>query len=86
MMPYPGMERGNEWWAAPARFEGQRINLVEKPDFLFTPLRLPFGGKGASGWIIENRDGRLSQRDRRLFTPPSCLGAKPGEDAETSRF
>jgi hypothetical protein len=28
-----------------------------------TPLRLPFGGKGASGWIIENRDGRLTKKD-----------------------
>ena len=27
-----------------------------------TPLRLPFGGKGPSGWIIENRDGRLTQK------------------------
>jgi acyl-CoA reductase-like NAD-dependent aldehyde dehydrogenase len=29
----------------------------DNPDFVFTPLRLPFGGKGASGWIIENRMG-----------------------------
>ena len=35
----------------------------DNPDFLFTPLRLPFGGKGASGWIIENRDGNLTERD-----------------------
>ena len=27
-----------------------------------TPLRLPFGGKGPSGWIIENRDGRTDQK------------------------
>jgi acyl-CoA reductase-like NAD-dependent aldehyde dehydrogenase len=37
--------------------------VYDNPDFLFTPLRLPFGGKGASGWIIENRDGRLTKRD-----------------------
>ena len=37
--------------------------VYDNPDFLFTPLRLPFGGKGASGWIIENREGELSQRD-----------------------
>jgi len=37
--------------------------VYDNPDFLFTPLRLPFGGKGASGWIIENRDGRLIKRD-----------------------
>jgi len=35
----------------------------DNPDFLFTPLRLPFGGKGESGWIIENRNGRFSKRD-----------------------
>ncbi|MGB8993119.1 MAG: aldehyde dehydrogenase [Desulfobaccales bacterium] len=35
----------------------------DNPDFIFTPLRLPFGGKGDSGWIIENRDGKLMKRD-----------------------
>jgi len=25
----------------------------DNPDFTFTPLRLPFGGKKASGWILE---------------------------------
>ena len=37
--------------------------VYDNPDFLMTPLRLPFGGKGPSGWIIENRDGRLTKRD-----------------------
>jgi acyl-CoA reductase-like NAD-dependent aldehyde dehydrogenase len=37
--------------------------VYDNPDFLFTPLRLPFGGKGASGWILENRDGCLRKRD-----------------------
>jgi hypothetical protein len=37
--------------------------VYDNPDFLFTPLRLPFGGKGASGWIIENRHGTLIKRD-----------------------
>jgi succinate-semialdehyde dehydrogenase / glutarate-semialdehyde dehydrogenase len=35
----------------------------DNPDFLFTPLRLPFGGKGASGWVMEQSNGALSQRD-----------------------
>jgi acyl-CoA reductase-like NAD-dependent aldehyde dehydrogenase len=35
----------------------------DNPDFIFTPLRLPFGGKGESGWIIENREGHLLKRD-----------------------
>ena len=37
--------------------------VYDNPDFLFTPLRLPFGGKGPSGWIIENHDGHLTKRD-----------------------
>jgi hypothetical protein len=28
-----------------------------------TPLRLPFGGRGESGWILENLDGHLQRRD-----------------------
>jgi betaine-aldehyde dehydrogenase len=35
----------------------------DNPEFIFTPLRLPFGGKGDSGWIIENRNGKLMKRD-----------------------
>lgn len=56
------------WFGSPP--PGARDALTKKfgmtydnPDFLFTPLRLPFGGKGASGWIIENRDGNLIKRD-----------------------
>ena len=56
------------WFGSPP--PGAKDALTEKfgmvydnPDFLFTPLRLPFGGKGASGWIIENRDGVMSKRD-----------------------
>ena len=32
-------------------------------NFLFTPLRLPFGGKGESGWIIEQRNGHAAKKD-----------------------
>ncbi len=56
------------WFGTPP--PGAKEALTEKfgmvydnPDFLFTPLRLPFGGKGPSGWIIENRDGQMSKRD-----------------------
>jgi acyl-CoA reductase-like NAD-dependent aldehyde dehydrogenase len=38
----------------------------DNPDFLFTPLRLPFGGKGESGWIIEHHDGTFAERDGAL--------------------
>ncbi len=37
--------------------------VYDDPDFLFTPLRLPFGGRGDSGWIMEWRQGRLTKRD-----------------------
>ena len=33
------------------------------PDFLFTPMRLPFGGKKDSGWILELENGRWVERD-----------------------
>ena len=56
------------WFGSPP--PGAREALTEKfgmtydnPEFIFTPLRLPFGGKGESGWIIENRHGRLTKRD-----------------------
>jgi acyl-CoA reductase-like NAD-dependent aldehyde dehydrogenase len=37
--------------------------VYDNPDFLMTPLRLPFGGRGESGWILENLDGHLQRRD-----------------------
>lgn len=37
--------------------------VYENPTFTFTPLRLPFGGKKLSGWIMENKDGVLQRRD-----------------------
>ena len=56
------------WFGTPP--PGARDALTKKfgmtydnPEFIFTPLRLPFGGKGDSGWIIENREGKLVKRD-----------------------
>ena len=56
------------WFGTPP--PGAREALAEKfgmtydnVDFVYTPLRLPFGGKGESGWIIENRNGDLVKRD-----------------------
>jgi len=56
------------WFGAPP--PGAKDVLTKKfgmtydnPEFVFTPLRLPFGGKGESGWIIENREGKLMKRD-----------------------
>jgi acyl-CoA reductase-like NAD-dependent aldehyde dehydrogenase len=56
------------WFGTPP--PGAQAALTEKfgmtydnPEFIFTPLRLPFGGKSDSGWIIENLDGQMIKRD-----------------------
>ncbi len=33
------------------------------PDFIFLPLRGPFGGKKESGWILERKDGTIEKKD-----------------------
>jgi acyl-CoA reductase-like NAD-dependent aldehyde dehydrogenase len=35
----------------------------DNPDFQFTPLRLPFGGKKDSGWILEKKGDLWIERD-----------------------
>jgi hypothetical protein len=35
----------------------------DNPDFTFTPLRLPFGGKNESGWILERKGDQYIERD-----------------------
>jgi acyl-CoA reductase-like NAD-dependent aldehyde dehydrogenase len=35
----------------------------DNPDFTFTPLRLPFGGKKESGWILERQGADWIERD-----------------------
>jgi acyl-CoA reductase-like NAD-dependent aldehyde dehydrogenase len=35
----------------------------DNPEFFFTPLRLPFGGKKESGWILERRGNQWIARD-----------------------
>jgi hypothetical protein len=35
----------------------------DNPDFTFTPLRLPFGGKKESGWILERQGDDWIERD-----------------------
>jgi acyl-CoA reductase-like NAD-dependent aldehyde dehydrogenase len=35
----------------------------DNSDFTFTPLRLPFGGKKASGWILERKGNHWIERD-----------------------
>jgi acyl-CoA reductase-like NAD-dependent aldehyde dehydrogenase len=35
----------------------------DNPDFTYTPLRLPFGGKNESGWILERKGNAYIERD-----------------------
>lgn len=35
----------------------------DNPAFRFTPLRLPFGGKKKSGWILSKESGEITERD-----------------------
>ena len=35
----------------------------DNPDFELTPLRLPFGGRKESGWILERRGAEWVERD-----------------------
>jgi acyl-CoA reductase-like NAD-dependent aldehyde dehydrogenase len=37
--------------------------VSDNPGFTFTPLRLPFGGKKASGWILERKGNHWIERD-----------------------
>lgn len=53
--------------------------VYHNPDFTFTPLRLPFGGKKDSGWILENRCGRLVKREG-AFCYSAELVRDPGHD------
>ena len=42
----------------------QHFGMVhDNPEFDFTPLRLPFGGKKASGWILERQGEQWVERD-----------------------
>ncbi|MEJ2365686.1 MAG: aldehyde dehydrogenase family protein, partial [Deltaproteobacteria bacterium] len=46
-----------------ALFQANFGMVYDNPDFLFTPLRLPFGGKKDSGWILERGGDRWIERD-----------------------
>jgi acyl-CoA reductase-like NAD-dependent aldehyde dehydrogenase len=46
-----------------ALFDSHFGMVHDNPDFTFTPLRLPFGGKKASGWILERKGNHWIERD-----------------------
>ncbi len=52
----------------------QHFGMVhDNPDFVFTPLRLAFGGKKESGWILERKGDQWIQRDGAfLYTRELC--------------
>ena len=45
------------------RFHEHFGMVHDNPDFTFTPLRLPFGGKNESGWILERKGDQYIERD-----------------------
>ena len=44
-------------------FHSQFGMVYDNPDFTFTPLRLEFGGKKDSGWILERQGDQWIERD-----------------------
>ena len=62
--------------------ESEKLKIKEtygmhhfNPDFLFLPLRGPFGGKKESGWILEKKNNHIIKRDGAIiysveFTKP----------------
>jgi len=46
-----------------ALFHAKFGMVHDNPDFTFTPLRLPFGGKNESGWILERKGNEYIERD-----------------------
>ncbi len=45
------------------RFHDHFGMVYDNPEFRFTPLRLPFGGKGKSGWILTRKNNHVERRD-----------------------
>ena len=58
----------------------QHFGMVhDNPDFYFTPLRLPFGGKKDSGWILERQGDQWIERDGAfLYSKELVLNSSKG--------
>ncbi len=41
--------------------------VFDNPEFLFTPLRIPFGGRGESGWVLEREGEEVRKRDGAIW-------------------
>lgn len=57
----------------------------DNPDFVFTPLRLPFGGKNASGWIIERRGDDWIERDGAFLYSQELVKNECADNMATGR-
>jgi len=51
------------WADAPPLFGKHFDMALDNPDSLFMPLRVPFGGRKASGWILERQGDSWGERD-----------------------
>jgi acyl-CoA reductase-like NAD-dependent aldehyde dehydrogenase len=54
---------GSAWGETKTIFKKHFGMVHDNPDFTFTPLRLPFGGKKESGWILERQGHGWIERD-----------------------
>lgn len=51
----------------------------DNPEFFFTPMRLPFGGRKSSGWILERCGAQWVERDGAfVYSRELIQGACPG--------
>ena len=69
------------FFGSPSKFSRESFQanfgmVYDNPDFLFTPLRLPFGGKKASGWILEREGNHWIERDGAFWYTKELVTAK----------
>jgi len=57
-----------------ARFHANFGMVHDNPNFTFTPLRLPFGGKNESGWILERKGNDYIERDGAFLYSKELVG------------
>jgi acyl-CoA reductase-like NAD-dependent aldehyde dehydrogenase len=54
--------------------------VYDNPDFYFTPLRLPFGGKKSSGWILERKGDDWIERDGAFLYSQELVRSESADD------
>jgi acyl-CoA reductase-like NAD-dependent aldehyde dehydrogenase len=53
--------------------------VLDNPDFLFMPLRVPFGGRKTSGWILERHGDSWVERDGAFIYSGELARGAPAE-------